>query len=79
VHYQNVEEEPSFLLDGRRVVLRPVQDFGEADAPGCVRVTAYPAASHCTLELSMPAHFGLSYAQEIVQDLAGKVQWLAGL
>lgn len=74
VHYQNVEDEPLCLLGGNRVRFEAVHDSGEADAPGCPRVTAYPAGSQCKLELSMPATFELSVGEKILVDLADAVQ-----
>lgn len=76
VHYQNIEEEPFFMLGGDRVRFEAVHDSGEADAPGCPRVTAYPTGSYCTLELSMPPEFGVPTAQKILADLAEAVEML---
>ncbi|KAI1083698.1 hypothetical protein F5B20DRAFT_577378 [Whalleya microplaca] len=77
VHYQNVAEDSFALLEGNRIRLDPVQDSGEADAPGCTRVTAYPTGSECKLEISMPPKSGVSMARKVLEDLAASIEILS--
>lgn len=79
VHYHNVKEETFFSSDTLdKSTLKAVQGSGEADAPGCVRVTAYPAGSECTLELSTPAEFSASEARAILDSLVDSISTFHG-
>ncbi|KAI1342742.1 hypothetical protein F5Y15DRAFT_266632 [Xylariaceae sp. FL0016] len=79
VHYQNVaEENPAVLIKDKKVVFTPVHDSGEGDAPGCTRVTAYPAGTECRLELSMPAEVDVAEAKTLLMTLVTAVEGLKG-